>query len=101
MRLWSYLLVLCVGAVCGEEVVVSRAARELDLTSHLVKQSVSLTVLNEGERPLTSVLYTLEQALGSKLAYIGARVRLYRVGNDKLIIGICVCMQLMCMQHTS
>lgn len=55
--------------------MVTRAARELDLTTHLAKQTVSLTVQNTGERPLSSLLYTVETSLADKLAFIGAQTK--------------------------
>ena len=54
--------------------LVTRASRELDLTTHLVKQTVGLTVENTGESPLTSLLYTVDSGLADKLAFIGAQV---------------------------
>lgn len=73
------LSLLLVAARCVDEVsrdvVLSRVARVLDLTTHLVKQKASITVENGGEGSLRSFLYTVETPLANKLAYIGAQVR--------------------------
>ena len=82
----SLLLLLLVAARGADEVsgnvLLSRVARVLDLTTHLVKQKASITVENGGEGPLRSFLYTVEPSLANKLAYIGAQVRGLGVGKQ-------------------
>ncbi|XP_003382687.1 PREDICTED: dolichyl-diphosphooligosaccharide--protein glycosyltransferase subunit 1-like [Amphimedon queenslandica] len=56
-----------------EKILITRASRELDLTSQVVKQGVSLTILNEGDLPANSFLYTVDNVMSDKLAYIEAK----------------------------
>ena len=73
-----FLLLLFAQAFADEpskDLVLKRVARQIDLTSHLFKQEVSLTLENAGERPLSWFLYTVDTGLASKLAYVGAEVR--------------------------
>lgn len=58
----------------NERILVTRAAREVDLTAQVLKQSVSLTLLNEGDAPASHFLYTIDSSLRSNLAFIQATV---------------------------
>ena len=53
---------------------VSMANRQLDLTSHRARQTVTLSLSNVGPRPLTSFYVAVDAALVGKVAYIGAHV---------------------------
>lgn len=57
-----------------EQLELSRVTREVDLTSPLVKQKVTLAVENKGSKPVTNFLYTVESQLARKVAYISAQV---------------------------
>lgn len=79
------VLVLCVGvAVSGkpppdnrvETLELSTVTREVDLTSPLVKQKVTMVVENKGSKAVSTLLYTVEPQLAQKLAYITAQVML-------------------------
>ena len=74
---------VCVSLVAGrkgppdnrvEQLELSRVTREVDLSSPLVKQVVTMVVDNKGSKPVTNVLYTLESQLAKKVAFIGAQV---------------------------
>lgn len=78
------MLVVCVHLAVGgkappdsrvETLELSRVTREVDLSSPLVKQKVTMVVENQASRPVTYVLYTVESQLSDKVAYIGAQVR--------------------------
>lgn len=78
-RLAVVFLILAARCLAQEEVskdiTVLRMARELDLTSQLVKQKVSITLQNIGVKPVASFLYAVDPVLAEKLAYVGAQVR--------------------------
>ena len=61
----------------NDKLLITRASRELDVTSQIVKQSVSLTVQNEGDSPAKSLLYTVDSSISQRLAYIQAVVSIY------------------------
>ena len=67
--------VSCAADEVSRDVVLSYVSRDLDLTTHLVKERTSLTVENGGLPPLRWFLYTVDPSISSKLAYIGAQVR--------------------------
>lgn len=46
----------------------------LDLTSHLAKYTVSVTLENKGEQSVSQVLYLTDQLLVDNLAFISAEV---------------------------
>lgn len=78
------LAVLCsVGSSWGKKVPpdnrvealeLTSVTREVDLTSPLVKQKVTMVIENKASKAVSSVYYTLERQLAKKLAYIGAQV---------------------------
>ena len=92
-RIWIVGLILLssLNVLYAEEpddkILITRASRELDLTSQVVKQAVSLTILNEGDLPANSFLYTIDNALSDKLAYIEAKVSPFN-RRIMLIIGV-------------
>ena len=57
-----------------EALELTLVTREVDLTSPLVKQKVTMVIENKASRAVSSVYYTLERQLAKKLAYIGAQV---------------------------
>ncbi len=61
----------------SKDLIFTRVARQVDLRSHLFKQDVSLTMENTGAHPISWFLYTVDTSLDSKLAFIGAEVRLF------------------------
>ena len=77
VSLLSLLLasVSCAADEVSRDVVLSYVSRDLDLTTHLVKERTSLTVENGGKGSLRWFLYTVDPSISSKLAYIGAQVR--------------------------
>lgn len=85
MLMVSLLLVLCVsGGVRAkgppdnrvEALELATVTREVDLTSPLVKQKVTMVLENKGSKAVTSVLYTVEPQLEDKVAFISAQVSL-------------------------
>lgn len=77
-----FVLVLCAGVVAGrsppntrvEALELVTVTREVDLTTPLVKQKVTMVVENKGSKPISILLYTVEPQLASKVSYIGAQV---------------------------
>jgi len=65
------VLALLVGAACGA-LVNEQVTRSLDLTSHLVKENIKVTVLNSGSSKVTA--YELSFADGLHPSYISAKV---------------------------
>lgn len=91
----SFLLVLCFsGDVLAkgppdnrvEALELSTVTREVDLTSPLVKQKVTMVLENKGSKAISVMLYTVESPLVDKLAYINAQVR-YGVRGVHLLGG--------------
>jgi hypothetical protein len=84
------LFAACVCGVLGaksppdnrvETLELSTVTREVDLTSPLVKQKVTMVVENKGTKAVTAVLYTVEPRLVQRLGYISAQVRPLWVGH--------------------
>lgn len=69
-----------------DKILITRASRELDLASQVVKQGVSLTILNEGDLPANSFLYTIDNVMSDKLAYIEAKVSHFNKTNNLLLL---------------
>ena len=59
----------------AKDVTVLRMARELDLTSQVVKQKIAITIQNSGVKPVASFLYVVDPSLVEKLVYVGAQVK--------------------------
>ena len=53
---------------------VTLASRQLDLTTHQARQTVTLTLSNAGKTPLTTFLFTVDASLSGKVAHVGAHV---------------------------
>lgn len=58
--------------------IITRASREVELASSVVKQSVSFTFENKGGSPISSFIYVVDANVASHLAFISAEVKLYR-----------------------
>ena len=78
VALLSLMLAVLSSRACAEkvstDVVITHVARELDLSSHLAQQVVSISLENEGENPVPWFLYTIDSGLVGNLAFIGAEV---------------------------
>ena len=76
----SLFLFVCLLRSCfaAEEadasLIVVRASREVDLSSSVVKQSVTFSFENSGTNPVSSFLYVVDANVASNLAYISAEV---------------------------
>ncbi|XP_076447729.1 dolichyl-diphosphooligosaccharide--protein glycosyltransferase subunit 1-like [Babylonia areolata] len=55
-----------------QNVVVSQVERKIDIASHLVKTSTSMTIENKGSSSVRSFLYVVDPSLKTKLSFIGA-----------------------------
>ena len=53
---------------------VTLANRQLDLTTHQARQTLTLTLTNVGKQGLTTFFFTVDPALASKVAYVAAHV---------------------------
>ena len=60
----------------SSSIVISKADRKLDISSHLVKLGSALTVENTGKTSIKSFLYAIDPTLQSYLSFIGASVSL-------------------------
>lgn len=58
-----------------EALELATVTREVDLTSPLVKQKVTMVLENKGSKAVTVMLYTVEPQLADKVAHISAQVR--------------------------
>lgn len=83
------ILCMCISGRCktnqdtiDTSIVVSKVERKIDIASHLVKVSSSLTVENTGRSSVKSFLFAVEPALQDKLSYLGASVRIL---NEKTL----------------
>lgn len=68
---------LCTGLQAQNEVgkwEITLANRQLDLTTHQARQTVTLTLKNAGQRNLNSFYVAVDSVLTGKVAYIGAHV---------------------------
>lgn len=74
----AVLGLLVASSLAAEEpnakLLVTRAARKVDLSSQLVKKTAEVTLLNEGETAVGHFLYTVDGVLAPHLAYITAQV---------------------------
>ncbi len=74
------LAVVCLftGCISAEDpdanLVVTRASREVDLTSAVVRQSVTFTFENSGSSSISSFHFVVESSIAPHLAYISAQV---------------------------
>ena len=53
---------------------VTLANRQLDLTTHQARQTLTLTLKNAGKKSLGTFLVVLDAAVAGKVAYFGAHV---------------------------
>ena len=58
----------------GENLVLSSVSREIDLTTVLVQQKVTMVVENQGDSAVSQFTYTVDPSMGSKASYVGAKV---------------------------
>ena len=58
----------------GENFVLSSVSREIDLTTSLVQQKVTMVIENQGDSAASQFTYTVDPSMGSKVSYIGAKV---------------------------
>ena len=58
----------------NSKLLVTRAARKVDLSSQLVKQTAEVTLLTEGETSVGHFLYAVDGVLAPHMAYITAQV---------------------------
>lgn len=59
----------------SSSIVISKADRKLDISSHLVKLGSALTVENTGKTSIKSFLYAIDPTLQSYLSFIGASLK--------------------------
>ena len=57
-----------------EALEITRVTRDVDLTTSLAKEKVTMVVENKGKKSCTYVLYTVEPLVANNLAYISAEV---------------------------
>ncbi len=58
----------------GESLVLSSVSRELDLTTPLVQQKVTMVLENTGSTAVSQFKFTVDPSLASKTSFIGAKV---------------------------
>lgn len=56
-------------------VINSKVERKIDLSTHLVKMTTTITLENAGRTPIKSFLYALEPSLQNYLSYLSANVK--------------------------
>ena len=59
----------------SSSIVISKADRKLDISSHLVKLGSALTVENTGKTSIKSFVYAIDPTLQSYLSFIGASLK--------------------------
>ena len=90
------LFFLAVSLVTAEEpnqkLQITRSARVVDLSTQLVNQTADITILNEGDSAAKHFLYSVEDSLAPKLAYISAKVytSLLLIPTSLLLIPTCL-----------
>lgn len=76
--LLSSLVVECTADESSENGVVNKIVNTaLDLTSHLAKFTVSVTLENKGDQSVAHVLYLVDPMLVDNLAFISAEVSVH------------------------
>ena len=58
----------------GENLVLSSVSREIDLTTVLVQQKVTMVIENQGDSAVSQCTYTVDPSMGGKASYVGAKV---------------------------
>jgi len=82
------LLPLTTRATDGEGLVNKVVATTLDLTTHIAKMTVAVTLENNGDKAVTHVQYLLDPLLADKLAYINAEVSYEVVHHVYLVLSL-------------
>lgn len=74
----TILLLVIVEQCAADDGIVNKiVTTTLDLTSHLAKFTVSVTLENKGDQSASHVLYLIDPMLVDNLAYINAEVGVY------------------------
>ena len=60
---------------------ITLASRQLDLTSHQARQTLTLSLTNVDERNLNTFFVAIDSMLTGKVAYIGAHVSSYQYSS--------------------
>lgn len=58
----------------GGNIVLSSVSREVDLTTPLVQQKVTMVIENKGSSAVTQFSYSVDPSLSSKTSYLSAKV---------------------------
>ena len=78
----AVVLVFCLSLAVGkkappdnrvEALELASVTREVDLSSPLVKQKVTMVVENKAAKAISNMYYTVERQMAGKLAYIEAQ----------------------------
>jgi len=83
LALLSAVLVVCFTVsqdTVNADLVNVEVKRTVDLTTHIVKISSSVTIENTGKSSEKYFIYAVDDALSDRLSYIGALVSCYSVG---------------------
>lgn len=72
--LWLMVTAVMAAEEPNAKILVTRAARVVDLRSQVVNQTVDISLLNEGETSAGHFLYTIDGMLAPHTAYIRAQV---------------------------
>jgi len=70
----------------GEGIVNKVVTTTLDLTTHIAKITVSVTLENNGDKAVNHVQYLLDPLLADKLAYINAEVSSHSLSRVPLLL---------------
>ena len=62
-----------------KNIVNAKIERKIDISTHLVKTSTSITLENKGSSPVKSFLFALEPSLKNSVAFLGASVSIIRL----------------------
>ncbi len=58
----------------GGSLVLSSVSRELDLTTPLVQQKVTMVIENTGSNAVSEFKFTVDPSFASKTSFVGAKV---------------------------
>lgn len=92
VRLVAFCLTLFVAygyaanAEINNDIVISKALRTVDLTTHLPKINTRLTVENAGKSSVKSFLFAIDPTLADHLSFIGATIK--QSGDDERKLGV-------------
>ena len=79
VTLFSLLLALFCNAeqdTINTEVIITKADRTVDLSTHLPKVTSTITIENTGKSGVRSFLHAVDPFLKDRLSFIGATVRI-------------------------